>query len=74
MHKFSGQQHVARDFTTPLQRTLNFAGVTIHDVINCPVARRKALAFHRLGNHIRRKSEAVDLERQWNPLGIRHDQ
>ena len=60
-------EHVHRHH--PLRNVLAFAGRTIDDVVNCPIARREVILYHRLGLTIRRLAEAQALEQQWNPLG-----
>jgi hypothetical protein len=55
----------------PLQRVLAFTGRSIHDVINCPIARNEVYGFFKLHKQILRQSEIRDLESQWNPLGQR---
>lgn len=54
---------------SPMHQLLAFAGHTIDDVVNCPVARRRVAFYHRVGREITRTGEVADLERQWNPLG-----
>ena len=56
---------------TPIHQLLAFAGHSIDDVVNCPVARRRVAYYHRVGRQIVRAGEVADLERQWNPLGRR---
>lgn len=53
----------------PMQRLLSFAGRTMDEVVNCPVARRHVTIYYRVGRQIERTCEAIELERQWNPLG-----
>lgn len=53
----------------PLQRILAFTGLSIHDVINDPLARRKVQGFYKLHKQIQRRMEITDLESHWNPLG-----
>lgn len=52
----------------PLQRVLAFTGHSIHDVINCPIARREVLGYYKLHRWVERNCEISELERQWNPL------
>ena len=56
---------------SPMQRLLSFAGRSIDDVVNCPVARRHVIAYYRVGKQIDRAIDVADLECQWNPLGRR---
>lgn len=51
-----------------LRRVLNFTGHTIDDIINSPVARRDVRTWFKLHKFVERRSEVVELERQWNPL------
>ena len=52
-----------------LARLLAFAGRSIDDVVNSPVARRELIHYFKLDKAVQRRVEVVDLERQWNPLG-----
>ena len=54
-----------------MRRLLAFAGRSIDDVVNCPVARRDVISFFRIGNQMTRLAEVDALERQWNPLRMR---
>ena len=51
-----------------MRRLLAFAGRTIDEVVNCPVARREVISYFRIGHQMRRIAEVDALERQWNPL------
>lgn len=53
-----------------LQRILGAAGLTIHDVVNSPVAKNRAFGYYRLSKLIDRRAEVLELEKQWNPLGL----
>jgi hypothetical protein len=53
----------------PLQRVLNFTGRTIDDVVNNPIAKNEVLGYFKLHKFVRRRSEILDLEQQWNPIG-----
>jgi hypothetical protein len=75
-----GSQRLERDgaaptedvmIVRPLQRILAFTGRSIDDVINNPIARNEVAGYYKLHRQIERVSEVVDLERQWNPLGVR---
>jgi len=52
----------------PLQRVLNFTGHSIDDVVNNPIVKNKVLGYYKLHKFVQRRSEIVELERQWNPL------
>jgi hypothetical protein len=55
----------------PLERVLAFRGRTIDDVVNDPFVKNEIFGYWKLHKQILRTSEAVDLERQWNPAGRR---
>ena len=55
----------------PLQRVLAFRGRSIDDVVNSPIVKNEIYGYWKLMSHIQRRSEFVDLERQWNTLGER---
>ena len=50
----------------PLRQVLSFTGRTIDDVVNSPVAKAEVLGYYKLKCWVRRRSEMVDLERQWS--------
>ena len=52
-----------------LSKVLAFTGLTIHDVVNNPIARNIVLGYYKLSRQIDRRIEVTELERQWNPLG-----
>jgi hypothetical protein len=52
----------------PLDRILAYVGFTIDDVVNNPIAKNAVLGYYKLHRQIERRSEIVDLERQWNPI------
>jgi len=54
-----------------LRRVLAFLGLSIHDVINDPMARNKVAGYYKLHRWIESRAEVMELERQWNPLGVR---
>lgn len=62
-------EHVQR--ADQMRRLLAFAGRSIDDVVNCPVARRDVISFFRIGKQMARLAEVDALERQWNPLRVR---
>ena len=55
----------------PLRRVLAFTGRTIDDVVNDPIAKNEVRGYYKLSRMIQRRGEVTDLEKQWNPLGIR---
>lgn len=58
------QVMIQRDF----QKLLGFAGRSIDDVVNCPIAKRDVLQWFRISRSMKRRLEVLDLEKQWNPL------
>ena len=52
-----------------LGRLLAFAGKTIDDVVNCRVAHRELALYFKIDRDITRRTEILELENQWNPLG-----
>ena len=52
-----------------LTRVMGFTGKSIDEVVNCPIAKRMVLGYYKLHRMVERRSEIVELERQWNPLG-----
>ena len=55
----------------PLQRVLEFTGHSIDDVVNSPVVKNKVLGYFKLHRWVERESDISDMERAWNPLGLR---
>jgi hypothetical protein len=55
----------------PLGRVLAFTGRSIDDVVNDPIVKNEVLGFYKVARFVQRRAEAIDLERQWNPLGLR---
>jgi hypothetical protein len=53
-----------------LSRVLSFTRLTIDDVVNNPIAKNQVRAYWKLSKQIDRSSEARELERQWNPMGL----
>jgi hypothetical protein len=51
----------------PLDRILSFTGYSIDDVVNNPIAKHALIGYYKLSRQVQRRSECVDLERQWNP-------
>ena len=52
-----------------LARLLAFAGRSIDEVVNCSVAKRHVAHYFKADRLVRQRSEILDLEAQWNPLG-----
>lgn len=52
----------------PLDRILNHLNYSIDDVVNDRIAKHAVLGYFKLSRYVNRRSEIVDLERQWNPL------
>jgi hypothetical protein len=52
-----------------LNRILSFTGRTIDDVVNDPIIKNEILGYYKLHKFVHRRSEILDLERQWNSLG-----
>jgi hypothetical protein len=50
----------------PLNRILAFTRRTIDDVVNNPIAKNEVLGYYKLQNWVRRRGEAVDMDRWWN--------
>jgi len=55
----------------PLRRVLAFTRRSIDDVVNDPIARNEVLGYYKLYRQVQSRSEALELERQWNPNGER---
>ena len=58
-------------FQHPLRRVLAFTGRTIDDVVNDPIVKNEVLAYYRVSRFVERRMEMTELEKQWNPLGLR---
>lgn len=54
----------------PLRKVLAFAGRSIDDVVNCPIAKRDVLGYYKLHCWVERRMDVLELERQWNSLGL----
>jgi hypothetical protein len=50
----------------PLRKVLEFTRRSIHDVVNCPIAKREVLGWYKLHRQIQRDCEAVDMNRWWS--------
>ena len=61
-----GVTHIVRQRN--FSRLLAFAGWTIDDVVNNPIARRDMRNWFKTDRRLHRQLEVLDLERQWNPL------
>ncbi|HET6252378.1 MAG TPA: hypothetical protein VFE47_32120 [Tepidisphaeraceae bacterium] len=55
----------------PLHRLLAFRGRSIHDVVNSPIVKNEMLGYWKVYRQIERRTEMLELERQWNSLGQR---
>lgn len=55
-----------RVIQTRLSRVLAFTGLTIDDVVNNPIAKNQVRGYFKLSKQIVRRSEIVELEKQWN--------
>jgi hypothetical protein len=51
-----------------IRRILAFAGWSIDDVVNNPVAKREVRHFYKVSRLMQRRLEIRALEKQWNPL------
>src|SRR3954463_3715313 len=58
-----------RVVNTRLNRVLAFTGLSIDDVVNSPIAKNQVRGYWKLSKTVDRRSEIVELERQWNPNG-----
>ena len=52
----------------PLDRILSFTGYSIDNVVDNPIAKHAVIGYYKLSRQVQRRSEIVDLERQWNSL------
>ena len=52
-----------------LARLLAFAGRSIDDVVNCRIAKREVAHYFKTAREVLRRTDRLELERQWNPLG-----
>ena len=55
----------------PLDRILAFTRRSIDDVVNSPIAKNQVYGYYKLSKFVERRSEIIELEQQWNPLGRR---
>jgi hypothetical protein len=49
-----------------LNQILEFTRHSIHDVVNCEIAKREVLGYYKLKCDIQRRCEATDMDRWWN--------
>lgn len=56
-----------------MARLLAFAGRSIDDVVNCGVSKRLVAGYFKLDLAVSRRTEVLELEGQWNPLGRRRE-
>ena len=54
----------------PLSRVLMHCRRSIDDVVNSPLVKNEVLGYWKVYKQIHRRAEVLDLERQWNPLGL----
>ncbi|MGC4034047.1 MAG: hypothetical protein QM754_20390 [Tepidisphaeraceae bacterium] len=66
-HDEQGTTHIMRH--RAFARLLAFAGLTIDDVVNNPVAKRAVYNWFKTDRRLHRRLEVLELEKQWNPLG-----
>jgi hypothetical protein len=66
-----GQSTSLVKMRSALGRVMAFRGVTIHDIVNNPIARNETLGYWKVLRQIERRSEILDFERQWNQLDQR---
>jgi len=52
----------------PLDRILSFTGYSIDNVVDDPIAKHAVLGYFKLSRFVQRRSEILDLERQWNAV------
>jgi len=56
----------------PLRRVMAFVGCSIDQVCDDPIVKNQVLGYFKLYKEINRRVEVTDLERQWNPGGVRY--
>jgi hypothetical protein len=54
----------------PLQRVLELRRRSIDDVVNNPVVKNEILGYWKVYKQIGRRQEVLELERQWNAVGL----
>jgi hypothetical protein len=55
----------------PLDRVLAFIGRSIDDVVNDRLVKNQVVIYYKLDRWVKRESEISEMERAWNPLGMR---
>jgi hypothetical protein len=56
----------------PLRRVMAFLGCSIDQLCNDPIVKNQVFGYFKLYKEINRRAEMTDLERQWNPAGVRY--
>ena len=56
----------------PLRSVMAFLGCSIDQVCDDPIVKNQVFGYFKLYKEIDRKMEVGDLERQWNPNGVRY--
>lgn len=56
----------------PLRRVMAFLRCSIDQVCNDPIIKNQVFGYFKLYKEINRRSDIRDLERQWNPAGLRY--
>ena len=56
----------------PLRRVMAFLGCSIDQVCTDPIVKNQVFGYFKLYKQINRHAEVRDLERQWNPTGVRY--
>jgi len=56
----------------PLRRVMAFLGCSIDQLCNDPIVKNQVFGYFKLYKEINRRTEMRDLERQWNPSGVRY--
>jgi hypothetical protein len=54
----------------PLSRVLMLCRRSIDDVVNSPLVKNEVLGYWKVYKQLHRRAEVLQLERQWNPLGL----
>ena len=53
----------------PLHRVLRFTGRSIDDGVNSSIVKNEVLGYYKLQKIFTRRTEIVELEKQWNGIG-----
>jgi len=56
----------------PLRRVMAFLGCSIDQVCDDPIVKNQVFGYFKLYKEINRRGEIRELERQWNPAGVRY--